>query len=168
MDYPTFYNYRSDDDDETSEKENFLRKKSQKNDFSNKRQNDITTDDKSIVIRFNEEKFKKATEYFGDIDVSDLKKYYTSKGECLLCGNLYFSAATAKRHIKLSHLKLREFKCPQCFLSFQEHKGVKEHLRRFHPEYEIVDLRTIKKEFRWIIIENERGAKYGKWHATLA
>jgi hypothetical protein len=29
-------------------------------------------------------------------------------------------------------------------------------------------LRTIKKEFRWIIIENERGAKYGKWHATLA
>jgi hypothetical protein len=105
----------------------------------------------TTIIPVNEEKLNKATQYFS-IDINDIKKYYTNKGECLLCGNVYYSSATARRHIKLSHMKLREFSCPQCLLSFQEHKGVKEHLRRYHPEYQIVDLRTVKKEFRKSIV----------------
>ena len=105
----------------------------------------------TTVIKLTAEKLSSATQYF-DIDIADIKKYYTNKGECLLCGNIYFSSATARRHIKLSHMKLRDYKCPQCFLTFQEHKGVKEHLRRFHPEYQIVDLRTVKKEFRKSIV----------------
>jgi len=66
----------------------------------------------TTIIPVNEEKLNKATQYFS-IDINDIKKYYTSKGECLLCGNVYYSSATARRHIKLSHMKLREFSCPQ-------------------------------------------------------
>ena len=176
VDYPTYYDDTSSESDFDFEESedfvliNFHRKKKSRKVFAKKtfsfsdddspgspltkstpKPTQIVADSNSTIIQLNEEKLNKATEYF-NIDINDIKKYYTNKGECLLCGNIYFSSATAKRHIKLSHMKLREFSCPQCFLSFQEHKGVKEHLRRYHPEYEIVDLRLVKKEFRKSIV----------------
>jgi hypothetical protein len=59
-----------------------------------------------------------ATAYF-DIDIKDIKMYYTKIGDCLLCGNRYHGAQSASRHIKLSHMKLRNYQCPQCPLMFQ-------------------------------------------------
>jgi len=107
--------------------------------FKYEKQSDLNSSNKAAIQYFN-------------IDIKDIDKYYDNQGYCKLCNNKYFSASSAKRHIKLSHLKLREYECRKCNLNFQENKGLKEHLRRFHPEYEIVDLRDIKKEFRSMLI----------------
>ena len=107
--------------------------------FKYEKQSDLNTSNKAALQYFN-------------IDIKDIDKYYDNQGYCKLCNNKYFSSGSAKRHIKLSHLKLREFECRKCNINFQENKGLKEHLRRFHPEFEIVDLRDIKKEFRPMLV----------------
>ena len=80
-----------------------------------------------------------------NIDVNQIENYYNNQGECLLCGNKYISAYVARRHIKTLHLKLREYVCPKCpSENFPAHTGLKGHLKKFHPEVEIIDLRLTR------------------------
>ena len=89
--------------------------------------------------------WNKGKAYF-NIDVNQIENYYTSQGECLICSNKYASKKNAIRHIKLSHLKLREFVCPICPSEhFQASDKLKNHLKKFHPKFEILNLRQITK-----------------------
>ncbi|XP_063677144.1 uncharacterized protein LOC134813369 isoform X6 [Bolinopsis microptera] len=76
-------------------------------------------------------------EAFGDIDPGSAAnggpgKHDVSERSCQLCGKIFTKKCDLKRHINQVHLKLRPYKCDQCYASFPRRPQLRAHIVKHH------------------------------------
>ena len=72
------------------------------------------------------------------------KVKFCDKGfACLLCGRTIKAKHHMKNHLKDTHMKPRQYKCPPCN-KILTNRSIEKHVSKYHPDWHGIDIESFR------------------------